>query len=1515
VLRRAFRPGASQLEDRTLLSTTPITWANDVSGDWDNPAMWTGGAVPGPGNDAVISFSDITVTHNTSASDIVNSVTCAGSLDITNGSLALSATSSVAGSLTLQGATLSTAGTLTVTGSMTWTAGTISGSGVLNIASGAVLNLNEPTNNATETLVGAVLENAGTANVLGTNNLNSGLSLQSGAGVQNQAGASFNFQVNASIFSDGSATYYSNAGSLTQVAGANSFFGGGTVIAPAFTQTASGTTSVQGGGMTFPGGGTVSGSVSGAAGTVIQFIGSSFSFGSASTITSAGGVAFDFGAVATVSGAYDVTGRTYAARGSRVSFTAPIMALGSDLYLSNAQMNLTGQSFSLTTLEVYGSTLNGAGGASLTVTGAMTWVGGTVSGFGTLNIPTGATLNLGNGNSETLEGVALENAGTGVWSSGTFVVTDGGEFNNMPGTVFGSAGNTGSLALNNGALAGSGTINATVTNAGQVIPGGAGAAGILTINGNYTQTATGALDGDLGGVAAGSQYDQLVVSGTASLGGTMELSLINSFRPAFGNSFQVLTFGSSSGNFATYTGTSLASGLLLDPVFNASSLTLDIDQVAITGAPALPLPGLPINLAALVTGPSSGNSFTYTWNVTQSGNPFGSGLGSSFTFTPNLNATYVVTLTVSDVIGDKGTASLQLIVAPSIVVLDPSAGGALALSGNAGINTAGSVYVDSSSSNALSASGNAQVRASLISVHGKVQKTGNSSFNPAPVTGATVFADPFAGLAVPVASTLGLNSQDPLSLCGNASQMIGPGVYSKISVSGNASLTLNPGVYIITGGGLTVSGNASISVSGPSNSITGVGVMIYNAGSGYNSTTGADGGSMGAITLSGSGTIKLVPPSTGTYAGMLVFQARDNAKTLTFSGNAMQGISGMIYAPAAQLAESGNAQIGSTSNPVSIVVDTLSASGNAIADGLTLTAPGGTAAYTPAQIRAAYGISALALDGTGQTTAIVDAYDDPNIFQSVDTFDSQFGLTVTGPALYAQYGPASSFLTVLNQEGQPTSLPSTDPNGAGTDNWEVEEALDVEWVHAIAPGAQIILVEANSQSLSDLMASAATGASQPGVSVVSMSWGFAEGQAVFASDEATFDSTFNVPGVTFIASTGDYGASDPQYPAFSPNVVAVGGTSLTLNADSSYSSETGWGYYSSAAGASIGSGGGISLYEPEPAYQQNVQSLGMRTTPDVSLVADPATGAWIADTYNLDPSNPFEVVGGTSLSAPAWAGLLALVNQGRASAGEPALNSASPTEVQQALYRLPQSDYNVITSGSNGYSAAAGYNLVTGLGTPAANLLVPDLVAYQGAGTSYNGATVGPLQNANLNAGWSGGGGATDVFSVFDSIRVTATVPGRAAMQGSVQTTSVSQQTGRQMRDGDHVGVGQPFEADPPRRIRLESPTYGDVRLESLAYSPVAIAPLGDTTTVAARDGTSVDRAIPNAAWAKPVALTSRLASRPLVRVESLAAALRPARSVLQASLVDRALAETDGLGSLLKFEERSGRVRVAGHA
>ncbi len=720
------------------------------------------------------------------------------------------------------------------------------------------------------------------------------------------------------------------------------------------------------------------------------------------------------------------------------------------------------------------------------------------------------------------------------------------------------------------------------------------------------------------------------------------------------------------------------------------------------------------------------------------------------------------------------SATLTQSVSLSILVLDPTAGGALSLSGNAGISVPGAVVVDSSSKTALTESGSASIKAGSIQVVGGVSKSGNATLSPAPTTGVAVVPDPLAGLAVPVASSLGLSNQGSVSLSGNSTRTISPGIYSQITVSGYASLTLQSGVYILAGGGLTVSGNASIA---------GNGVVLFNAGSAYNATTGSDGGTYGSITLSGNGTYALSAPTTGTYSGILIFQDRNNTRALTLSGNSTVGTtSGTIYAKAAALTFSGNAQSGSTQEAISFVVDTVVLSGNSTANGLGA-APTGTVAYTPAQIRDAYGISNLSLDGTGQTIAIVDAYDDPDIYQALDTFDTQFGLTAISPSLYQQYGPASSFLTVLNQAGQATGLPGTDPAGAGSANWELEESLDVEWAHAIAPGAQIVLVEADSQSLSDLMASVATAASQPGVSVVSMSWGFPEGVDVLGTDEALYDATFTKPGVTFVASTGDYGAADPEYPAFSPNVVAVGGTSLTLNTNNTYNSETGWGYYSAAQGTLIGSGGGISQYEPEPAYQQGVQPTGYRTTPDVSFVADPLTGAWIADPYNLPATSPFEVVGGTSLSAPAWAGLLALVNQGLAAAGEPALNSTSPTQTQQDLYSLSQADYYVIASGNNGYSAAPGYNLVTGLGTPEANLLVPDLVAGNFPATGRV-AAAGAAQLVDASSGGTGDPSITQAMNVFDALLpgaapVSAAAPGpRSAAVGTLSALSGTDRPG-----------------------------------------------------------------------------------------------------------------------------------------
>jgi subtilase family serine protease len=376
--------------------------------------------------------------------------------------------------------------------------------------------------------------------------------------------------------------------------------------------------------------------------------------------------------------------------------------------------------------------------------------------------------------------------------------------------------------------------------------------------------------------------------------------------------------------------------------------------------------------------------------------------------------------------------------------------------------------------------------------------------------------------------------------------------------------------------------------------------------------------------------------------------------------------------------------------------------------------------YEPSDIRTAYGIDrvmfgSVAGDGTGQTIAIVDAYDDPAFLNSTDSKFATSDLAQFDVALGIADPP--SFLKV-NQSGQTSPLPGTDPAGAGNanGNWEIEEALDIEWAHGIAPGANIILVEANTANDDDLYAAVATAAALPGVSAVSMSWGENE-----ASSQLARDSTFVTPsghqGVTFLAASGDTGGfavdnnGNPtttpgiDYPAASPNVVAVGGTSLQLNSDSTYSSETAW----------SGSGGGTSQYEKVPGWQLGVQTTGWRTTPDVAFDADPYTGVAIYDSYNnRDNSGPWVQIGGTSLAAPAWAGLIAIANQGRVLAGGSTLDG--PGQTLPALYSFAPTDFNDITTGSNGvFNAGPGYDEVTGLGSPIAPAVVGDLSTYGSA--------------------------------------------------------------------------------------------------------------------------------------------------------------------------------------------------------
>jgi subtilase family serine protease len=393
------------------------------------------------------------------------------------------------------------------------------------------------------------------------------------------------------------------------------------------------------------------------------------------------------------------------------------------------------------------------------------------------------------------------------------------------------------------------------------------------------------------------------------------------------------------------------------------------------------------------------------------------------------------------------------------------------------------------------------------------------------------------------------------------------------------------------------------------------------------------------------------------------------------------------------------------------------------ASGLTGLFASPAAIYTPGQIQNAYHFSSLfsnynANAGAGQTIAIVDAYANPNIVNDLITFDGQWGL----PGQDAN--GVNGFLKVVDQNGG-TNLPPADSG------WGLEIALDVEWAHAIAPAAQIVLVEANSASYSDLLTAVDQAVTQ-GAAVVSMSWGGGE-----FSSEKNFDSHFNRTGVTFVASSGDNGAG-AEYPAVSPYVVAVGGTSLTADASGNWLSETSW----------SGSGGGPSAYVSRPTYQSNyfnagglktvssaILSRGKRLTPDVSYDANPGTGVYVYD------QGGWYQVGGTSTGAPQWAALIAIADQARVASGKMLLNS---TTVLNTLYN-PGSyagEFHDIRSGSNGYSAGTGFDLVTGLGSPLANQVVAALSgAASGSVVKGGGGTTG----AGQGGGGKGGSHATAI--------------------------------------------------------------------------------------------------------------------------------------------------------------------------
>jgi hypothetical protein len=377
--------------------------------------------------------------------------------------------------------------------------------------------------------------------------------------------------------------------------------------------------------------------------------------------------------------------------------------------------------------------------------------------------------------------------------------------------------------------------------------------------------------------------------------------------------------------------------------------------------------------------------------------------------------------------------------------------------------------------------------------------------------------------------------------------------------------------------------------------------------------------------------------------------------------------------------------------------------------------------YEPQQIRAAYGLPPLpaspdgyarlspaqaAQYGAGQTIYVVAAFHGPNIAAELAAFNAKFGLpgctsrvlgTAQARPLPAPSSRACDFaVAYATQAGAIGATPP--PYDAG---WATEIALDVQWAHAIAPLARIVLVEAVDARVDSLLAAIRL-ANSFGPGVVSMSFGGREGGWT-----SSVDPTFTAAGMTYLAATGDSGM-EVNWPSVSPNVLAVGGTSL-IDAGGASRTETGWSM----------SGGGVSAFVPAPSYQAPaVPGLGLvtrRSVADVAFNADPSTGQFVATIPPGSTSARWISAGGTSLATPQWAGLFAIANatralSARAPVGQPHAMLYGSIASVPGSYAIAFAD---IVSGAHGScatcSARVGYDSLGGLGTPNAAALVAAL--------------------------------------------------------------------------------------------------------------------------------------------------------------------------------------------------------------
>jgi subtilase family serine protease len=355
----------------------------------------------------------------------------------------------------------------------------------------------------------------------------------------------------------------------------------------------------------------------------------------------------------------------------------------------------------------------------------------------------------------------------------------------------------------------------------------------------------------------------------------------------------------------------------------------------------------------------------------------------------------------------------------------------------------------------------------------------------------------------------------------------------------------------------------------------------------------------------------------------------------------------------------------------------------------------GFVCYSPDQLRTAYGMQPFVragFDGRGETIVLVDAYGSPSISDDLATFSDAAGL------------PQADF-----QQVAPNGVDPLPPDGS-QDGWIPETSFDVEWAHAIAPGAKIRLVVGKSADDNDLVDAVQYAVDHNLGDVVSMSFGEAE-QCVSKSLLNRFHQLLQrgvSRGITFVAATGDSGPAqvscDGQslitataYPATDPNVTAVGGTDLVADPTTgAYQSESVWNDSAIFGGPAAGGGGPSALFRA-PGYQRPATHDAQREVPDVSYDA-----GFFHTTVGIVGGGPYHLAG-TSISAPQWAGVIAILGQ---------FTHRRLGNINPALYllaKLPprQNPFHDVADGSDngfpgfpGYTAVRGYDMATGLGSP-----------------------------------------------------------------------------------------------------------------------------------------------------------------------------------------------------------------------